>query len=324
MHSQMKSSVLSLQDIHKAYDKPVLQGISLDLYPGEVLALLGANGSGKTTLVRILSTLSQADSGRAQIAGYDLDQEADQVRQSIALTGQFAAVDEELTARENLIFFGGLQGLSKQAARQRADYLLDLFRLDQTAHQLVREYSGGMKRRLDIAISMVVTPQLLFLDEPTTGLDPVSRREVWDMVKQLKEAGVSIFLTTQYLEEAEALADIVYILRQGKIALQGSPQYIKDKYGSPQCQLAFDSLEDRGQALEVLLSSGLDIDKDQVLTEDLSIRFNTDQGVQALARCLQVLDQSAIPVKLAALQPPSLESIFMDIAYQADPLEGGH
>lgn len=320
--------VLSIQNIDKAYGsgrnkKQVLKGISFQVYPGQIMSLLGANGAGKTTLVKILSTLSQPDAGQARIAGFDLRQQADKVRQSIGLTGQFAAVDEELTARENLIFFAGLQGLDKKQAGQRADDLLKLFRLDHAGDQLVRDYSGGMKRRLDIAISIVVTPKLLFLDEPTTGLDPVSRREVWDMIKQLRAAGVSIFLTTQYLEEAEELADEILILSQGQIALQGSPTAIKENYGAPQCQLSFNSIEELDRAIKLLTASDLNLREDQITRKDLEISFKASHGVEDLIQAIKVLEEVDLPPRLAAIQPASLESIFIDIAYQQDQRQGG-
>ena len=196
--------VLIVDDIHKSFGhgaqrKEVLRGLSLSIPAGSILSLLGANGAGKTTLVNILSTLILPTSGTATICGHDVVHAPDEVRELISLTGQFAAVDAELSGWENLVFFARLRGLSKAAAKARADELLERFQLTDSAQQLVGSYSGGMRRRLDIAASLIVTPRLLFLDEPTTGLDPLSRRELWEMVEELRDEGVAILLTTQYL-----------------------------------------------------------------------------------------------------------------------------
>jgi ABC-2 type transport system ATP-binding protein len=214
--------------IRKAFGgKQVLDGVDLAVATNSVFALLGPNGAGKTTLIRILATLTRPDSGVAVINGRDLRTDPRGVRRSISLAGQYAAVDEVLTGRENLVMMGRLLRLSRKAARLRADELLADFGLAAAADARVKTYSGGMRRRLDLAVSMVVRPPLLFLDEPTTGLDPRSRQQLWGVVKGLADQGVTVLLTTQYLEEADRLARTVAVLHQGRIVAQGSPAELK-------------------------------------------------------------------------------------------------
>lgn len=238
--------VLSVCGLCKTYRsgraaKEVLKGVTFDLPAGQIVALLGANGAGKTTLVNIASTLVPPSGGRVEVCGLDVVHQPRAVREHISLTGQFAAVDQELTGRENLVFFARLHGMTRRRAITRADELLERFRLRDAARQRVGEYSGGMRRRLDIAASLVVQPTLLFLDEPTTGLDPLSRWELRGMAEQLRDCGVAILLTTQYLDEAERLADDVVLIRDGQMVLQGPPGQIRQRFGHPVCSI---SLED--------------------------------------------------------------------------------
>jgi ABC-2 type transport system ATP-binding protein len=216
--------------IRKAFGgKQVLDGVDLAVATNSVFALLGPNGAGKTTLIRILATLTRPDSGAATIDGRDLRTDPRGVRRSISLAGQYAAVDEILTGRENLVMMGCLLHLPRKAARVRADQLLDGFGLADAADTRVKTYSGGMRRRLDLAVSMVVPPSLLFLDEPTTGLDPRSRQQLWEVVKGLADEGVTVLLTTQYLEEADRLASTVAVLHHGRIVAQGAPAELKSR-----------------------------------------------------------------------------------------------
>ena len=210
----------------------VLRGLDLRVGQGEIFALLGANGAGKTTTISILTTLAHPDSGRASVAGRDVVREPVEVRRRIALTGQNAAVDDALTAAENLVMLGRLSGLDRASARARAVGLLDRFALEGAASRPVRTYSGGMRRRLDLALSFVVPPQVLFLDEPTTGVDPRNRRELWEVIRSLADAGTTVFLTTQYLEEADRLADRIGILHDGRIVETGTPAELKARVGS--------------------------------------------------------------------------------------------
>jgi ABC-2 type transport system ATP-binding protein len=218
--------------IRKAFgSKQVLDGVDLAVATNSVFALLGPNGAGKTTLIRILATLARADAGTAIVSGHDLRTDPRGVRRSISLAGQYAAVDEILTGRENLVMMGRLLHLPRKAARRRADELLEDFGLTDAADSRVKGYSGGMRRRLDLAVSMVVRPPLLFLDEPTTGLDLRSRQQLWGVVKGLADEGVTVLLTTQYLEEADRLASTVAVLHHGRIVAEGTPAELKSGAG---------------------------------------------------------------------------------------------
>ncbi|KZE63974.1 glycosyl transferase family 8 [Fictibacillus phosphorivorans] len=225
----MNQTAISLSGLKKSFkDKEVLKGVDLEVQRGEIFALLGSNGAGKTTTVNILSTLIKADDGKAFICGFDVDRQPDQVRQCISLTGQFAALDGMLTGRENLTMIAKLRGVSNPA--QVADQLLARFSLTEAANKRADQYSGGMKRRLDIAMSLIGTPEIIFLDEPTTGLDPEARIEVWDTIKELAHGGTTILLTTQYLDEAEQLADRIAILHGGKIIKTGTLTELKEMF----------------------------------------------------------------------------------------------
>ena len=219
--------------------KHVLDGVSFTVPAGAIVSFLGHNGAGKTTLIRILSTLITADSGEVSIFSHDVKENPAGVRADIATTGQFAAIDENLTGRENLEFFGRLRGLDRAAAAARATELLAQFSLADSASTLASAYSGGMRRRLDIAASLCVVPRLLFLDEPTTGLDPVSREELWGFIRQLRDDGMTLVLTTQYLEEAEALADHVHLLKDRRIVASGTPEELRRDFGSHVLRVSF-------------------------------------------------------------------------------------
>ncbi|MFB0920195.1 MAG: ATP-binding cassette domain-containing protein [Oscillospiraceae bacterium] len=229
MNIPKNEAAISVQGLKKDYkNNPVLTGVDFEVKKGSIFALLGSNGAGKTTIVRILTTLLRQDDGTAAVNGFDVVSEPDRVRQSISLTGQFAAVDEILTGRENLIMIAKLRHL--RAPLQLADDLLKRFGLTDAADRRVSAYSGGMRRRLDIAMSLIGKPQLIFLDEPTTGLDPEARIEVWKLIKELAESGTTVFLTTQYLEEAEQLADQIAILQEGKIIANGTLIELKELF----------------------------------------------------------------------------------------------
>jgi ABC-2 type transport system ATP-binding protein len=224
--------MIQVTGITKAFGgQTVLDGVDLEVRPGEIVALLGPNGAGKTTLVTILTTLLRPDSGTAEVAGFDVVAHPDEVRRRISFTGQAAAVDGLLTGEENLRMMGRLSGLSRRVARARAAELLARFDLDDAARKLVAAYSGGMRRRLDLALSLVVTPPVVFLDEPTTGLDTRSRRELWDAIRALAADGAAVLLTTQYLEEADQLADRVALLDGGRIVASGTAADLKSRVG---------------------------------------------------------------------------------------------
>jgi len=267
----MMSPAIDITGLMKGYgSKQVLRGLDLRVAPGEIFALLGSNGAGKTTTISILTTLLVPDAGRALVAGCDVVRDPQGVRGRIALTGQTAAVDDMLTGLENLVMLGRLSGLASQAARLRADELLQRFALTDAAKRRVSTYSGGMRRRLDLALSFVVAPQVLFLDEPTTGVDPRSRLELWSVIRGLADAGTTVFLTTQYLEEADRLADRIAILHEGRIVRTGTAAELKsllggdtlvvhDASGAPAHETATDgSLDDVRRTLDRLAASGVD------------------------------------------------------------------
>ncbi|MFD1773710.1 ATP-binding cassette domain-containing protein [Paenibacillus rhizophilus] len=234
----MKSLAIEIQNLRKTFgDHVVLDGINLSVQPGTVFALLGPNGAGKTTLIHILSTLVAPDEGTARVAGFDVAAERNKVKRSITLTGQFAAVDDVLTGEENLRMICRLSGLSAADSRVRTAELLKHFELTEAARKRVKTYSGGMRRRLDLAISLAVSRPVMFLDEPTTGLDTRSRRALWDIILQLKEQGITIFLTTQYLEEADQLADTIAVISGGRIVATGSAGELKSRVGGEVIEL---------------------------------------------------------------------------------------
>jgi ABC-2 type transport system ATP-binding protein len=228
----MDDPIVLTEDLHKHYGKThALRGLDLAVRAGSVCGLLGPNGAGKTTAVRVLATLAHPDSGRARVAGYDVVRQADAVRHRIGLAGQHAAVDEKLTGRDNLRMFGRLCHLPGPVARRRADELLERFALTEAADRVVATYSGGMRRRLDVVTSLIVAPTVLFLDEPTTGLDPRSRNEIWDCVRELVADGTTVLLTTQYLDEADQLADHVVVVDHGRAVAAGTPDELKATIG---------------------------------------------------------------------------------------------
>ena len=252
-------NIVSVSQLRKSFKSvEVLKGVSFAIPKGSIFALLGSNGAGKTTTVRILSTLSKPNGGSASICGFDVVRQADDVRGCISLTGQFAAVDEVLTGKENLNLIGQLRRLTN--VKSKVDKWLTFFNLEDAANRKVSTYSGGMRRRLDIAMSLMDSPQVLFLDEPTTGLDPQNRIAMWDLVKGLAAEGTTVFLTTQYLEEAEYLADNIAILHGGIIIAEGTPQYLKEIMPQRGAQLNFQSERKAAEAMKLLNDSGISVD----------------------------------------------------------------
>jgi ABC-2 type transport system ATP-binding protein len=279
---------IDIRGLRKAYrDHVVLDGLDLQVARGEVFALLGPNGAGKTTTISILTTLAAPDAGTASVAGYDVRVEADEVRRRIALTGQAVAVDDILTGRENLAMLAELAGLRPRAAAARARALLDRFELADAGDRRVATYSGGMRRRLDLALSFVVTPEVVFLDEPTTGLDTRSRRQLWDVIRALADGGTTVFLTTQYLEEADQLADRIAVLDDGRIVALGTPAQLKALVGD-------ESVEVRDAEGAVVRS------------------IPTDGSVSGLRRALQDLE-AAGEQGVVSLRQPSLDDVFLSL-----------
>ncbi len=283
-----------------------LKGIDLSVAKGAVFGLLGPNGAGKTTTVRLLATLLKPTSGSARVLGHDLLTEAAWIRSKVSLTGQFASVDEDLTGRENLVLLARLLGHSWRGAKQRADELLGAFELSAAAGRQVSTYSGGMRRRLDIASSLIVTPDLLFLDEPTTGLDPKSRNQVWDMVRDIAASGATVMLTTQYLEEADQLADRLAVIDDGQLIAEGTSRELKASVGSGTLKV---HLQDPAQraAAEVLLSKAGSV---QATTAGLSVQ--TTSAVHAMD-ALNDLTSNGIALAEFSLGSPSLDEVFFSL-----------
>lgn len=255
----MIETMIDVSGLKKSYKaNHVLKDVSFTVRKGSVFALLGSNGAGKTTVVKILSTLMKPDGGKATINGFDVVRQGYYVRECISLTGQFTAVDEVLTGRENLNLIGQLKRLNN--VKNKVNEWLSFFHLQDAADSKVSTYSGGMRRRLDIAMSLMGKPQIIFLDEPTTGLDPQNRIAMWDLVKELAAGGTTVFLTTQYLEEAEYLADYIAILHGGKILAEGTPQYLKTIMPQRGAQLNFQSEEQASEAMALLNENGITID----------------------------------------------------------------
>jgi daunorubicin/doxorubicin transport system ATP-binding protein len=285
-----------------------VDGIDLAVRRGTVFGVLGPNGAGKTTTLRILATLLRPDAGAARVLGHDVVGDADAVRSSVSLTGQFASVDEELTGHENLVLIGRLLGFSHGAAAERAGELLDAFGLAEAAGKLVKDYSGGMRRRLDIAASIVTTPPLLFLDEPTTGLDPRSRNQVWEIVRVLVAEGATVLLTTQYLDEADQLADRIAIIDHGKVIAQGTSGELKALVGSGSLHVRVLDPEQRpeaGRILTATLGTPFQLESDP---SGLSARVSDPE---LAATALAELARCCVPLAEFALGQPSLDEVFL-------------
>jgi ABC-2 type transport system ATP-binding protein len=294
-----------------------LAGIDLEIAPGEALGLLGHNGAGKTTAVRILATLLAPDGGRAVVAGHDVVREAAAVRDAIAFAGQQATLDERLTGRENLVLLARLQRVEKRAARARSAELLERFGLSGAADRLVTTYSGGMRRRLDLAACLLVPRPVVFLDEPTTGLDPVSRAEVWRAVRGLVDDGAAVLLTTQYLEEADRLCDAISVLSAGRVVAEGTPAELKDRVGGRRVQTVVARPEELDPAAAALRDAGLQ----SVSVDDRARRVSAaaPAGTEDLARALDALAREAIEVDEADLHRPTLDDAFFALAGIAGP-----
>ncbi|HYE22566.1 MAG TPA: ATP-binding cassette domain-containing protein [Verrucomicrobiae bacterium] len=302
-------NAIVVQGLTKSFkDLKVLNGIDLAVERGTVLALLGPNGAGKTTTIRILSTLLKPDDGSAFVNGFDVINQPHEVRESIGLTGQFAAVDEFLTGMENLEMMGRLYHLRKKDAQSRATELLQEFDLTEASNRAVKTYSGGMRRRLDLALSLMATPPIIFLDEPTTGLDPRSRLAMWEIIKKLVEAKVTILLTTQYLEEADQLADKIAVLDEGKIIAQGTAEQLKSRVGKERLELTIKSDSNFQKAAQVIHGEAIQKDPKQ-----RTISLATDGSVTEVKRILDHMQQTGIEIESLSLHKPTLDDVFMHL-----------
>ncbi|MBI1751218.1 MAG: ATP-binding cassette domain-containing protein [Acidobacteria bacterium] len=309
------SPAIAARGLVKVFDEiRAVDGIDLDVPRGAIFGLLGPNGAGKTTLLRMLATLLRPDGGSARVMGHDLESASQAVRRSIAMTGQFASLDEDLTGRENLIFLAKLLGFRGRSARHRADELLKAFELSEAADRQVKDYSGGMRRKLDIAASLLVVPDILFLDEPTTGLDPAARKSVWRLIRALANQGTTILLTTQYLEEADQLAERIAVIDHGRKIAEGTSRELKAAIGSSFLHVTLSDparVEEAAQLLEQLLASEVQRSPEGMA---LSVRVNPPQRANL---ALTKLAEAGIAMDGFSMAAPSLDEVFFALTGHA-------
>ena len=305
----MADTAITVEGAAKTYgDKKALNGLDLTVARGTVHGVLGPNGAGKTTLVRILSTLLRPDAGRIEVAGHDVLREAYAVRLRIGLLGQHAALDEELGGRQNLELFGRLHHLGARRARARAGELLERFDLTDTGRKAVRQYSGGMRRRLDLAASLITEPEVLFLDEPTTGLDPRGRAEVWASVRSLVGGGTTVLLTTQYLEEADQLADRISVVDAGRVIAEGTADELKAETGGDRIDVTLRNAGQLGAAVALLPLTGVSVDADRRL-----LSAPVTDRMEALSGVVRALQEAGIEAEDVALRRPTLDEVFLHL-----------
>ncbi|MEU7939928.1 ATP-binding cassette domain-containing protein [Microbispora bryophytorum] len=308
----MNGSAIAASGLRKAYkDKVVLDGIDLDVKAGTVFALLGPNGAGKTTTVNVLTTLLTPDAGTVVVAGHDVATETKAVRAAIGVTGQFASVDDLLTGEENLLLMADLLHVPKAEGRRIAGRLLDRFDLAEAASKPAASYSGGMRRKLDLAMTLVGEPRIIFLDEPTTGLDPRSRLTMWEIIRELVAGGTTIFLTTQYLEEADQLADRIAVLDQGRLVAEGTAGELKRRVPGSHVRLRFTGRHELDAAARILPESTRD-------DEELTLRVPGDGGVRSLRALLEHLDAHSVEVEELSVHTPDLDDVFLALTGTAN------
>lgn len=312
----MSEYVIEADSLVKKFpNKLAVSGISLKVKKGQVFGILGPNGAGKSTFLRMLTTLIPMTSGKATIFGKDVRKDAEEVRKLIGLTGQFATIDETLTAMENLMIFGELNGLPKQQSKDRALELLKQFSLTEAKDRPIKEFSGGMRRRLDLAVSLITSPPLIFLDEPTTGLDPVTRGEMWDVIRNLVASGSTVVLTTQYLEEADQLADQIVVINHGQVVAEGTPEELKTLIGDTYFEITLENSKDDLKAKSIVAS--------MVNTEVISLPERAAFAVKMsdtteMIAILENLKNQNINVKEFTVRKPTLDEVFIELT------KGGH
>jgi ABC-2 type transport system ATP-binding protein len=307
--SGMKPAIEAIELVKRFGDNTAVDGVSFSVPPGTVLGLLGPNGAGKTTIVRMMTTLTEPTSGTARVAGFDVRREPDKVRRSMGLTGQVATVDELLTGRENIRMIGSLYGIRRKELARLGDQLLEQFSIADAADRVVKSYSGGMRRRLDLAVSLLASPPVLFLDEPTTGLDPRSRSDLWDVLRGLVEQGRTLLLTTQYLEEADQLADNIVVIDKGRIIAEGSPLELKDQAGTASLVVTVTNADDLPAAKALLAKTGAEVFVDNGARELTAAA----DGLTDLVRVAGWLRDSGIDVDDIGLSRPSLDDVFLSL-----------
>jgi daunorubicin resistance ABC transporter ATP-binding subunit len=304
----MSDVAIRVEGLTKRFDTvTALDGIDLDVPARSVFGLLGPNGAGKTTAIRVLATILKPDAGRAEVLGRDVVREADAVRKQIGLAGQYATVDPNLTGRENLRLIGRLVHLPRREITRRADALLERFELTEAADRPVRTYSGGMRRRVDLAAALVNRPPVLFLDEPTTGLDPYSRNEVWAMIGELVDDGTTVVLTTQYLEEADRLASRVAVVDEGHVIANDTPAQLKARLGSTVIEIGLGDASTASRAYDVLARAGASSPE----LEDSTVRLTTHEGARLLVEALRALDGGGVVPVTLTVREPSLDDVFL-------------
>jgi ABC-2 type transport system ATP-binding protein len=305
------STAINARAVRKSFGEHlVLDDVDLTVAEGSIFSLLGPNGAGKTTMVRILSTLIPADAGEIQVGGHDVAADPDAVRALIGVTGQFSAVDNFLTGQENLRLMADLRHLGREAGRRRIAELLERFELTDAAGKPLSTYSGGMRRRLDLAMTLIGNPTVIFLDEPTTGLDPRSRRTMWQIIRKLATDSVTVLLTTQYLEEADQLADQIAVLDQGRIVAQGTPAELKSRIPGGHIELQFGDLQALHSAAALLANSSPDLDQ-------LALRVPGDGSVASLRQVLDELNDAHVEVKHLSIHTPNLDDVFFAVTGRA-------
>jgi ABC-2 type transport system ATP-binding protein len=315
MTANLDRPAIAVRGLRKSYgEKVVLDGIDLSVAEGAIFSLLGPNGAGKTTMVQILSTLIRADGGEIRVAGHALDREPDAVRAAIGVTGQFSAVDKLLTGEENLLLMADLHHLGRRAGGRRAAELLERFDLVDAGGKMAATYSGGMRRRLDLAMTLVGSPRVIFLDEPTAGLDPRSRRDLWQNIRELAASGVTIFLTTQYLEEADQLADRIALLDHGRLVAEGTPEQLKRRIPGGHISLRFTDPTELDLAARTLGAAGRD-------EEALVLQVPHDGAVHSLRALLARLDDASIEVEELTVHTPDLDDVFLALTDKSAPTE---